>query len=88
MSEQPAPQATRGPVWSRVVSFFKDSETIFIARLKVLIGGLFLAVNQAGIDVTEFGLDHKYQTVFTVACIWLAADGTLGEWARRRRDTL
>ncbi|TPJ70452.1 hypothetical protein [Mesorhizobium sp. B2-6-7] len=66
-------------MWTKIKSWFKDSETIFVARLQVLIGIVLTAL--AAIDpatITPY-IDPKYVPLVLVGL------GIVTEWARRRR---
>jgi hypothetical protein len=64
-------------MWERIKTWFKDSETIFWARLQVFIGSVFTVLT-----VTDLSplLPPKYLT------IWLIISGVITELLRRRRD--
>lgn len=70
-----------------MLAWFKNSETIFIARVKVTLGLAFTAIQQSGVDLTAFTDKPAYKIAIQVFMAYLIADGTLGEWARRRRAT-
>lgn len=72
-------------LWCRFHASFHASETILIARVKFLIGSLFTALQQSGVDIASFIEDHRWQVALRVFMAWLIVDGTLGEWARRRK---
>lgn len=66
-------------MWEKIKKFFLSSETIFLARLQILIGALLEAT--AAIDPGLFsGLFGKWFPVF------LIAHGALTEYLRKRRD--
>ena len=71
-----------------MLKWFKNSETIFIARVKVFLGVLFTAVQQSGIDVASVVDNPKLQMAIRVFFAYLIVDGTLTEWARRRNSDL
>lgn len=73
--------------WQKFHASFHSSETIFIARVKILIGGGFTALQQSGVDVAGFVEDHRIQAGIRIFMAYLVFDGTLGEWARRRNAT-
>lgn len=68
-------------LWQRVKRFFKDSETIFLARLQMLAG--ILAAAWLTIDPSLFGayLPPEWLPVY------LFAAGIITEVARRYRAT-
>lgn len=68
-----------------MLAWFKDSETIFIARVKVTLGVAFTAIQQSGVDLTSFTDRPGVKIAIQIFMAYLIADGTLGEWARRRR---
>lgn len=63
-------------MWSKIKAWFKDSETIFFARLQVLAGAVWAVLTAA--DLSPL-LEPKWLTV------WLIASGIITELARRRR---
>lgn len=71
----------------KIKAFFKNSETIFIARLKLAAGLIFTAVQQSGVDIASIVDNPKAQIALRVLMAWLILDGTLTEWARRRNAT-
>ena len=72
-------------MWSKIVRFFHDSETIFIARTKYTVGLAFTAYTQAGLDLSPFLTNAKWIFVSKILAAWLVLDGTVSEWARKRR---
>jgi hypothetical protein len=67
-------------MWSKIKSFFLESETIVLARLQMFAGivvGAFIALDP--------GLFQAYVPTQYVP-IYLLAVGVLTEYARRRRD--
>lgn len=75
-------------MWEKVKAWFKDSETLFIARVKIFVGTVFTAIQQSGVDLTTFVESSKVKVAIQIFMAWLIVDGTVGEWARRRRSTL
>lgn len=67
-----------------IKGWFKNSETIFIARAKMTAGLLFTAFQQSGVDVASVVESPKLQIAVRVFFAYLILDGTLTEWARRR----
>jgi len=74
--------------WPKIRGYFKDSETIFLARLTSLVG--FIATVAAGMDWSPFvslaqdgGFDAKQAMWLGV---FLIAQGVAFELARRARD--
>ena len=65
--------------------WFKNSETILIARVKFAVGTLFQVLSQT--DATPFfnllHVDPKWLPVWQLFSAWLMADGIMCEWARR-----
>jgi len=72
-------------MWDDIKDWFKDSETIFIARLKVFLGAVVQVLTQT--DFTQFGLSPHWVLALQIFSAYLIADGLGGEWARRRRAT-
>jgi hypothetical protein len=68
-----------------ILAWCKDSETIAIARAKFIIGAVFTAVQQSGVDLTALTDKPGYKIAIQVFMAYLVVDGTLTEWARRRR---
>lgn len=67
-------------MWSKIKSFFHESETIFLARIQVFAGvvlGSFLALDPS--------LFQAYVPSNWVP-IYILSVGVLTEYARRRRD--
>lgn len=73
-------------LWEKVKAFFKDSETIFLARLQVLLGVLLAVVPTlnpvAWLDSTLTPAQRW------VTATWAIVAGVLTEYARRRRSDL
>lgn len=72
--------------WDKIKTWFKDSETIFYARLQVL-GGILLAI------VPTLNPVSWLDSALTPAQRWTAAgfaviNGLVTEWLRRRRADL
>lgn len=67
-------------MWNRIKSWFKNSETIFLARIQMLAGALIAAV--ASVDPTVLASVFGVQYLPFV----LIAHGALIEYLRRRRD--
>jgi hypothetical protein len=65
-------------MWEKVKAWFKDSETIFWARLQMFVGAVWTVLVQA--DLAPL-LEPKYLT------IWLVVSGVITEVARRSRAT-
>jgi hypothetical protein len=66
-------------MWSRIKKFFKNSETIFLARAQIFLGTLLEVVS--AIEPSLFsGLTGKWFPVF------LIGHGLLTEYLRKRRD--
>lgn len=63
-------------MWEKIKAWFKDSETIFFARLQVVAGAVWAVLT--AIDLSPL-LEPKWLTV------WLIASGVLTELLRRRR---
>lgn len=74
-------------MWARIKRFFLDSETIFLARLQLVVGVLFAGIAYADWSILlpllkgEFNRDQ----VIAVA-LFIAFNGIVTEIARRRRD--
>lgn len=69
---------------NRIKAWFRNSETIFLARLKLMAGLAFTAVQQSGVDIASVVESPKLQMAIRVFFAYLILDGTLTEWARRR----
>ncbi|WP_157014908.1 hypothetical protein [Mesorhizobium xinjiangense] len=66
-------------MWQRIKSFFKDSETIFFARLQMAVGIILEIVTTAD--------PYLFAPIFGEYFPWfLLANGILTEYLRRRRD--
>jgi hypothetical protein len=63
-------------MWEKIKAWFKDSETIFFARLQMVAGAVWAVLTAA--DLSPL-LEPKWLTV------WLLASGILTELLRRRR---
>lgn len=77
-------------MWVHIKNWFTENwhiETIMIARIKLIAGTLFTAVQQSGVDLAGFVENPKAQIAIRVMFAWLIVDGTLTEWARRRGAT-
>lgn len=75
-------------MWAKIKQFFHDSETIFMARLEVILG--FVTAALGGIDWTPLlsaGTvpDFSVNLAVNIGVIMIIK-GLLLEWARRRRD--
>lgn len=71
-------------MWAKIKKFFKDSETIFWARLQVFIGAIVAAVLSVANDPTvseaiKAILKPEYVPYYVIAF------GIITELARRRR---
>lgn len=71
----------------KIKRWFLDSETIFIARLKVFFGTIALAIQFSGVDFSILTDKPALQIAIRVASAWLIMDGGITEWARRRNAT-
>ena len=71
----------------KIKDWFKNSETIFIARLKLMLGLAFTAFQQSGVDIASVVENPKWQIALRVFFAYLIVDGTMTEWARRRNAT-
>lgn len=71
----------------KLKAWFKGSETIFIARVKMMLGLGFTAVQQSGVNLASIIDNPKLQIALQVFMAYLVLDGTLSEWARRRNAT-
>lgn len=65
-------------MWEKIKAFFKDSETIFWARLQMVAGVVWTVL--VATDLSPL-LDPKYLT------IWLIVSGAITEVLRRARAT-
>mgnify|MGYP001563001663 CR=1 FL=1 len=63
-------------MWTKIKTFFKDSETIFWARLQAFAGVVFTVLSTVNLSPL---LPPKYLT------IWLILSGVVTELLRRRR---
>ena len=73
-------------IWNKIKKFFKDSETIFLARVQTLVGALGTIALWVYNDPTvseaiKGALQPKYVVFYIVGL------GLLTEYARRRRAT-
>lgn len=68
----------------KIKAWFKNSETIFIARLKLFSGLAFTAFQQSGVDIASVVESPKLQVALKLFFAYLIVDGTVSEWARRR----
>lgn len=60
--------------------------TLVIARIKLLLGGGFTALQQSGVDIASIVTNNEaYQAAIRIVMAWLVFDGTLSEWARRHK---
>ncbi|HEY6021658.1 MAG TPA: hypothetical protein VIY48_17850 [Candidatus Paceibacterota bacterium] len=83
MTDTPAPAPTSW--WERTVKFFKDSETIFFARLQMIAAVLLTVL--ASMDLSPLvsaGVPSRQQWILYGI---LFAQGFVTEWLRRRRAT-
>lgn len=65
-------------MWANIKAWFKDSETIFWARLQMAVGAIWTVL--VATDLSPV-LDPKYLTY------WIIASGVITEMARRARAT-
>lgn len=70
--------------WGWLVASFEDSETIVWARVKIVAGTVFYAVQQSGADLSVF-LNSKWLAAWQILSTFLLMDGIFSEYARRRR---
>ncbi|MFE0015989.1 hypothetical protein ACFWXH_14160 [Mesorhizobium sp. NPDC059054] len=67
-------------MWQRIKRFFKDSETIFWARLQTALGFVVVALTYVDPSVLQPIIPAQYFP-------WLlVANGILTEYLRRRRE--
>ncbi|MCX8572868.1 hypothetical protein [Aminobacter sp. MET-1] len=67
-------------MWSRIKHFFKDSETIFWARLQAAVGAVAVAVTYVDPSVLQPVIPADWFP-------WvLVANGVMTEYLRRRRE--
>jgi hypothetical protein len=71
--------------WNSFIASFHDSEIIWIARAKLFAGTTFTALQTSGVDVTSFVENPRIKTGLSILFAWLIVDGTVQEWARKRR---
>jgi uncharacterized membrane protein HdeD (DUF308 family) len=69
-------------MWNKVKSFFKFSETIFWARLQVMVAALFGLVTFVDPSLVTAVIPVEWVP------IWLLLSGVATEWLRRRRSNL
>lgn len=70
-------------MWDKIKAWFHDSETIFFARLQILLG-ILLAIAPTLNPVSW--LDQTLTPAQRwVTALWAIASGILTEYARRRR---
>ncbi len=67
-------------MWPKVKAFFKDSETIFFARLQAFVGAMMLVITAVDPSLFAAYLPEKYVP------LWLIFAGVVTEIARRRRE--
>ena len=67
-------------MWTKIKAFFKDSETIFLARLQVAAGLVASALTYVDPSVFQPVLGAQWFPWF------LVANGLATEYLRRRRD--
>lgn len=70
-------------MWARIVTFFKDSEVIFLARLQVvmsLVGAVAVSFDWSPLATGTMPTRQQY-----TLCGILFAQGLATEYARRRR---
>ena len=75
-------------MWKRIKQFFSYSETIFLARLEVILGFLLAAlssVDWSPLFAAGSSPNFNWKTGLTLGII-LIIRGLILEWARRRRD--
>jgi hypothetical protein len=65
-------------MWEKIKAWFKNSETIFWARLQILVGCLWVALSTTDLAPV---LSGKYLTY------WLILNGFMTEYLRRRNAT-
>ena len=74
-------------MWDKIKRWFWYSESIAWARVKLFVGTAFTAIQQSGVDLTSFFDSQRVKIAIQIAFAWLIVDGTVSEWARRRRTT-
>jgi hypothetical protein len=72
-------------MWDKIKKWFKDSETIFLARLQVLIGGLLAALASLTELLNAVPQIQQYLTPKLIG-FYVIGLGLLTELLRRRRD--
>lgn len=68
-------------MWTKIRAFFKDSETIFLARLQTLVGLVFSAWLALDHNAIAQYIESKWIPVYLIGA------GILTEVARRYRAT-
>lgn len=68
-------------MWERIKAFFKESETIFYARLQLAVGAIAAVITYVEPAVFQPILGAQWFPWF------LVANGLATEYLRRRRDT-
>jgi hypothetical protein len=66
-------------MWERVKRFFKDSETIFWARLQMLIAAVITVLATVDPNLFAAYVPTGYLPIY------IFVSGVVTEWARRRR---
>ena len=66
-------------MWSKIKAFFSDSETIFLARLQMIVGILWSVLPSIDPELFHDLIGEKWFGVFLI--VW----GVVTEIARRRR---
>lgn len=69
-------------MWERIKAFFKSSETIFFARLQMVIGAVAVALTYVDPVIFEKALGSTWFPWF------LVANGVATEYLRRRRTDM
>lgn len=67
-------------MWDNIKAFFKGSETIFWARLQMVLGAIAVALTYVDPSLLQPIFDPRWFPWF------LAANGIATEYLRRRRD--
>lgn len=66
----------------------KIIHSLVVARVKLLLGIGFTAVQTSGVDMASWlTKNDAYQNAIRIGFAILAVDGTLSEWARRHKDS-
>lgn len=68
-------------MWSKIRTFFADSETIFWSRLQVVLGVIAAIVTYVDPSVLQPIIPSAYYPLL------LVANGVFTEYLRRRRDS-